>query len=140
VGSSAQTKAIKGVAGSIKLELAQFRELEAFMQFAQDLDKATADRIGSGQRMVELLKQRNGNPMPVEQQVAVLFAAQNKLFATVPVSKVRAAEEQLLSFLDANASDALTEIKKTALLSDDTKKKLNDTFEAFRSAHTELFA
>lgn len=139
VGSAAQTKAIKGVAGSIKLELAQFRELEAFMQFAQDLDKATADRIASGQRMVELLKQRNGAPMPVEQQVAVLFAAQSKLFAEVPTGKVRGAEEKLLSFLDANGNDILAEIKKTALLSDDTKKKLNELFEAFRSAHKELF-
>src|SRR3990170_2015383 len=79
VGSAAQTKAMKAVAGGIKLELAQFRELEAFMQFASDLDKATADRIESGRRMVEVLKQKNGQPIPVERQVAVLYAAIQKL-------------------------------------------------------------
>lgn len=140
VGSSAQTKAMKGVAGTIKLELAQFRELEAFMQFAQDLDKATADRIASGQRMVELLKQKNGAPLPMEKQAALLLAAQHKLFAEVPVAKVREAAAAFLSFLDSNYNDTLAEIKKSGLLSDDTKLALNKASEEFRVAHKELFA
>ncbi|NBV77386.1 F0F1 ATP synthase subunit alpha [bacterium] len=140
VGSAAQTKAMKGVGGSLKLELAQFRELEAFMQFAQDLDKATADRIATGQRMVEVLKQKNGAPMPVEVQVAVLFAAQTKFFADVPINKVREAEEKLRSFLDATASTTLADIKKTGLLSDESKQALTKAFEAFRGGHNELFS
>ncbi|MFZ2887093.1 MAG: F0F1 ATP synthase subunit alpha [Minisyncoccia bacterium] len=139
VGSAAQTKAIKSVAGTLKLELAQFRELEAFMQFASDLDKATADRIASGQRMVEVLKQRNGDPMPFEQQVVDLYAAVHKLYADVPLQKVKQAEAQWLEFVNAGYSEVFTEIKETAALSDDGKKKLNGAMEAFRGAHKELF-
>ena len=82
VGSSAQTKATKAVAGGLKLELAQFRDLEAFTQFAQDLDKATADQLASGARMIELLKQKNGAPIPMEKQVAMLYAAPSSSSAT----------------------------------------------------------
>lgn len=140
VGSAAQTKAMKGVAGSIKLELAQFRELEAFMQFAQDLDKATADRIASGQRMVEVLKQKNGAPLPVEQQVVVLYAAQSKLFAEVAIPRVREAEGKWLAFVDATASEVLSAIRTTGKIEDDTKKKLAEAMDAFRAAHKELFS
>ena len=140
VGSAAQTKAMKGVAGTIKLELAQFRELEAFMQFAQDLDKATADRIASGQRMVELLKQKNGEPLPMEKQAALLLAAQHKLFADVSVARVREAAGAYLSFLDSNHSSVLAEIKNSGLFSDDTKLALNKANDEFRIAHKELFA
>ncbi len=140
VGSAAQTKAMKSVAGTLKLELAQFRELEAFMQFASDLDKATADRIASGQRMVEVLKQKNGSPMPVEQQVIDLFAAVNKLFIEVPLAKVKQAEAQWIEFINAGYSEVLEDIKKTGAVSDDSKKELTRAMEAFRGAHGELFA
>jgi len=140
VGSDAQTKAMKGVAGTIKLELAQFRELEAFMQFAQDLDKATADRIASGQRMVELLKQKNGEPLAMERQVVMLYAAMHKLFAEVPVARVREAAAALIEFMDSNHAEILAEIKKSGLLSDDTKLALNKANDEFRLAHKELFA
>jgi len=139
VGSAAQTKAMKSVAGTLKLELAQFRELEAFMQFASDLDKATADRIASGQRMVEVLKQKNGSPMPVEQQVIDLFAAVNKLFIDVPLAKVKQAEAQWIEFVNAGYSEVLEEIKKTGAVSDEGKKQLTSAMESFRTAHTELF-
>jgi F-type H+-transporting ATPase subunit alpha len=140
VGSSAQTKAMKSVAGGLKLELAQFRDLEAFMQFAQDLDKATADRIASGQRMVELLKQSNGAPMAIELQVAILYAAAQKLFTDVPIEKVRETERLLAEFFDGQQQKLLAEIKKTAALADDLKVKLNRALEEFRLAHPELFA
>ncbi|MBI4079858.1 F0F1 ATP synthase subunit alpha [Candidatus Kaiserbacteria bacterium] len=140
VGSAAQKKAMKGVAGGLKLELAQFRELEAFMQFAQDLDKATADRIASGQRMVEVLKQKNGVPIPMEMQVAILYAAGQKLFADVPVANVTAVEAKLAEFFDAECSETLAEIKKTGALSDGLKKDLNKQIEEFRLAHSELFS
>ncbi|MEK7133951.1 MAG: F0F1 ATP synthase subunit alpha [Patescibacteria group bacterium] len=139
VGSSAQTKAMKSVAGGLKLELAQFRELEAFMQFAQDLDKATADRIESGRRMVEVLKQKNGAPLPVEMQVAVLYAAGHKFFADVPANKVTAVEAQLVEYLDGQNAKILTEIRRSGTLSDDSKKGLEKVLEEFRLAHPESF-
>lgn len=139
VGSAAQTKAMKSVAGTLKLELAQFRELEAFMQFASDLDKATADRISSGQRMVEVLKQKNGDPMPLEQQVIDLFASVNKLFVDVPMPKVKQAEAQWIEFVNAGFSDVTDEIKKTGAISDEGKKKLITAMETFRTAHKEFF-
>src|SRR3989344_1025440 len=140
VGSAAQTKAMKKVAGKIRLELAQFRELEAFMQFASDLDKETADRIESGRRMVEVLKQKNGEPIPLEKQVAVLYAANNKFFAEVPVSKVTAVEARYMEFLDGQYAKTLADIKKSGQLSDDAKKELGKSMEEFRLAHSELFA
>ena len=139
VGSSAQTKAMKSVAGTLRLELAQFRELEAFMQFAQDLDKATADRIESGRRMVEVLKQKNGEPIPMERQVVAIYAAGQKFFADVPVARVTTVEKKLLEFFDARFSKILVKIKETAALSDDIKKDLNKAFEEFKHAHRELF-
>ncbi len=139
VGSSAQTKAMKSVAGGLKLELAQFRELEAFMQFAQDLDKATADRIASGTRMVEVLKQKNGAPLSLEKQVAILYAAGHQFFTDVPVSQVTQVESQFVEYLDGQHAPLLTEIKKTGVISDDSKKDLAKAMEEFRLAHGELF-
>ena len=140
VGSAAQTKAMKSVAGGIKLELAQFRELEAFMQFASDLDKETADRIESGRRMVEVLKQKNGEPLPMERQVAAIHAANQKFFKDVPVNKVTVVERAFTEFLDASFSATLADIKKTGALSDDAKKKLGKAMEDFRAAHSEYFS
>jgi F-type H+-transporting ATPase subunit alpha len=140
VGSAAQTKAMKAVAGGIKLELAQFRELEAFMQFASDLDKETAERIESGRRMVEVLKQKNGAPIPLEKQVAAIYAGNQKLFRDVPVNRVTAAEKAFTDFLDANFSKTLAGIKKTGQLSDEAKKELGRAMEEFRMAHAELFS
>lgn len=139
VGSSAQTKAMKSVAGGLKLQLAQFRDLEAFMQFAQDLDKATADQIAGGQRRVELLKQKNGAPIPTEMQVATLYAASHRLFDDVALDKVRSTEALLSEFLDGQHPKVLAEIKKSGVLSDDTKKNLDKGLEEFRLAHKELF-
>ena len=140
VGSSAQTKAMKSVAGGLKLELAQFRELEAFMQFAQDLDKVTADRIASGQSMVEVLKQKNGAPIPIEMQVAILYAASHKFFADVLVAKVTAVEAELVEYLDGQHPKTLAAIKKTGTVSEDLKKDLNRALEEFTLAHKELFS
>lgn len=139
VGSAAQTKAMKAVAGGIKLELAQFRELEAFMQFASDLDKETADRIESGRRMVEVLKQKNGDPVSLEKQVAAIYAANAKFFRDVPVAQVTTVEKAFIEFLDANFSKTLAGIKKTGQLSDDAKKELGEAMETFRAAHASYF-
>jgi F-type H+-transporting ATPase subunit alpha len=139
VGSAAQTKAMKSVAGGLKLELAQFRDLEAFMQFAQDLDKTTADQIASGQRMVEVLKQKNGQPLPLEKQVAVLYAGTHKFFTDVAVGKVTAVEAAFAEYLDGQHQKMLSEIKSTGLVSEDSKKELNNAMEEFKLAHPELF-
>lgn len=139
VGSAAQTKAMKSVAGTIKLELAQFRELEAFMQFASDLDKATADRIASGQRMVEVLKQKNGEPLPMEWQVIDLYAAVNKLYSGVPLNHVREASRAWMEFVNATHPEVPKEIKKSGNNTDETKAVLNSAMEAFRVAHKEFF-
>ncbi|MDO8561640.1 MAG: F0F1 ATP synthase subunit alpha [bacterium] len=139
VGSSAQTKAMKSVAGTLRLGLAQFRELEAFMQFAQDLDKTTADRIETGRRMVEVLKQRNGSPIPVEKQVAVLFAADKKFFADVAISRVNEVEAAMIEFMDGQYAKELAEIKKTGVVSDGVKTSLTRALEEFRLAHKEMF-
>ncbi|MBI4094025.1 F0F1 ATP synthase subunit alpha [Candidatus Kaiserbacteria bacterium] len=140
VGSAAQTKAMKAVAGGIKLELAQFRELEAFMQFASDLDKETAERIESGRRMVEVLKQKNGEPIPLERQVAAIYAANTKFFRDVPTSKVVEVEKRYLEFLDTKCHMTLAAIKATGLLTDDDRKQFGKAMEEFRLAHGELFA
>jgi F-type H+-transporting ATPase subunit alpha len=140
VGSAAQSKAMKGVAGGIKLELAQFRELEAFMQFASDLDKETADRIESGRRMVEVLKQKNGQPISVEKQVAAIYAGNLKFFLDVPVNMVTTVEKAYIDFLDSNFSSTLASIKKSGQLSDDSKKELGEAMTNFRSAHSEYFS
>ncbi|MDB5238418.1 MAG: atpA [Candidatus Kaiserbacteria bacterium] len=140
VGSAAQTKAMKSVAGGLKLELAQFRDLEAFMQFASDLDKATADRIASGQRMVEVLKQKNGAPIPMEKQVSALYAASNKFFLDVPVNRVAETEVLFVEFLDAQYKAMLADIKKTGVLSDDSKKTVTTAMGEFRLAHPEIFS
>ena len=140
VGSAAQSKAMKGVAGGIKLELAQFRELEAFMQFASDLDKETADRIESGRRMVEVLKQKNGQPISVEKQVAAIYAGNLKFFLDVPVNMVTTVEKAFIEFLDSNFSSTLENIKKSGQLSDDSKKELGEAMTNFRSAHSEYFS
>lgn len=134
VGSSAQTKAMKGVAGTLRLELAQFRELEAFMQFAQDLDEATAKRIDSGRRMVEVLKQKNGAPLGFEEQVAMLYAAISGVFNGIPVETIRSTEEKLLSFIHNQHKGILDAIKMSTKLEDETKQKLNVAFEQFKDA------
>ena len=139
VGSAAQTKAMKSVAGTLKLELAQFRELEAFMQFAQDLDKATAERIASGQRMVEALKQRNGAPIPVEKQVVLLYAATHAFYADVPFTEVTKVEGMLADYFETQQSKILKEIKEKNVISEDLKKQINNALETFRAAHAEVF-
>jgi F-type H+/Na+-transporting ATPase subunit alpha len=123
----------------LKLELAQFRELEAFMQFASDLDKGTADRIASGQRMVEVLKQKNGQPIPLEKQVAMIFIAGKGYLNETTVNKVTEVEKQFTEFLDNQYSAVLGNIKSTGQLSDESKEAILKAGEEFKLAHPELF-
>ena len=139
VGSSAQTKAMKKVGGSIRIELAQFRELEAFMQFAQDLDEATKSRIDSGRRMAELLKQKNGEPLSFDRQVVSIYAGINGLFKDVEVSDVSKVEGAWINYIDGQHSDIFTTIHTTGKLEDATTEKLDTAMESFKKAHAELF-
>ncbi len=131
VGSSAQTKAMKKVASKIKLELAQFRELEAFMQFASDLDEGTKKQIDSGRRMTEVLKQPNGKPLPFEMEAAVIFAAVNGYFDGFAPEKTSDAEERLQEFLSREANDVLAAIRTTREINETIEKDLRAKLDQF---------
>jgi F-type H+/Na+-transporting ATPase subunit alpha len=133
VGSSAQTKAMKKVAGKIRLELAQFRELEAFMQFASDLDEETKGRIESGRRYVELLKQPQNNPMPFYKQVVSIYAANTGMFNLVPVNDVRKTEDSFLSFIERDRKDIFDTIETGRELTDEVVEKINKAIEDFKA-------
>jgi len=111
VGGSAQVKSMKKVAGTLKLDQAQYRELEAFAKFGSDLDKATMNTIEKGKRNVEILKQGESQPYPVEKQIAIIYAGTKNLLKNVPVEKVKDFEEEYLNILDAKHSDTLDVLK-----------------------------
>ena len=134
VGGSAQIKAMKQVAGTLRLDLAQFRELEAFMQFASDLDKATQDTINRGLRLVELLKQGPYSPIPVEKQVIAIYAGTNGYLDDIPVSSVRKFEMELYAFLDAKHKDLLDELKQKKAIDDSVKAKLKAALDSFKAS------
>jgi F-type H+-transporting ATPase subunit alpha len=134
VGGSAQIKAMKQVAGTLRLDLAQFRELEAFMQFASDLDKATQDTINRGLRLVELLKQGPYSPIPVEKQVIAIYAGTNGYLDSIPVSSVRKFEMELYGFLDANYKGLLEELRTKKAIDDSVKAKLKEALDKFKAS------
>jgi len=131
VGSAAQTKAMKKVAGSIKLELAQYREMAAFAQFGSDLDASTQRLLARGARLTELLKQPQYSPMPVEEQVVSIFAGVNGYLDAIPVGDVGKFEAGLIATLRASHSDILTAIRTSGDLKDDTRDKLKAAIEGF---------
>jgi F-type H+/Na+-transporting ATPase subunit alpha len=131
VGSSAQTKAMKKVAGKIKGELAQYREMAAFAQFGSDLDASTQRLLNRGSRLTELLKQPQFSPLKMEEQVCVIWAGTNGYLDALPVSKVRAFEDGLLSLLRGKNVEILNNIRESRDLSDDTAAKLKTVVEAF---------
>ncbi|MBS1785234.1 MAG: F0F1 ATP synthase subunit alpha [Acidobacteria bacterium] len=132
VGGSAQIKAMKGVAGTIKLDLAQYRELAAFAQFGSDLDKATLAQLNRGARLVEILKQGQYKPMPVEEQVASIWAATNGFVDDIAVSEVRRFEAEMLDHLRVNAPEVLRGIRESKQLSDDAKAALKSQVASFK--------
>ncbi|GIR93612.1 ATP synthase subunit alpha [bacterium] len=125
VGGNAQIKAMKKVAGTLRLDLAQYRELEAFAKFGSDLDKATLAQLTRGERMVEILKQNQYVPMTVERQIAIIFAASKGHLDDIEIEKVSEFESNLFDYLEANASDQLSSIKESGDLSDDTSESLD---------------
>jgi F-type H+-transporting ATPase subunit alpha len=131
VGSAAQTKAMKKVSGSIKLELAQYREMAAFAQFGSDLDASTQKLLNRGARLTELLKQKQYAPMPFEEQTASIFAGVNGYLDSIPATDVTRYEEAMLADLRANHAGVLTTIRDTKDLGDDAKSGLKSALDAF---------
>jgi F-type H+/Na+-transporting ATPase subunit alpha len=136
VGGNAQVKAMKQVAGSLRLDLAQFRELEAFAQFGSDLDKVTQAQLARGTRLVEILKQPQYEPMPVEKQIAIIFAATNGFTDQYDLRALGEYEKQYLSFLEATHSDVLSEIREKKIISADLEGKLKKILEEFKGIFT----
>jgi F-type H+/Na+-transporting ATPase subunit alpha len=131
VGSAAQTKAMKKVSGSIKLELAQYREMAAFAQFGSDLDASTQKLLNRGSRLTELLKQKQFSPLPFEEQTCSIFAGTNGYLDGIPVSDVTRFEEAMLADLRANHADVLKGIRDSRDFSDDSKKALVAALDKF---------
>ncbi|SHG92997.1 ATP synthase F1 subcomplex alpha subunit [Thermosyntropha lipolytica DSM 11003] len=133
VGGAAQTKAMKAVAGQLRLDLAQYRELAAFAQFGSDLDKATLARLTRGEKVSEILKQKQYCPMPMEEQVVVIYAGVNGFLDDIPTEKIAEFEQDYLKFLHSAHPDILATIRDTGKLEDDTKEKLNKAIVEFKS-------
>ncbi|MDZ7762254.1 MAG: F0F1 ATP synthase subunit alpha [Desulfovermiculus sp.] len=134
VGGSAQIKAMKQVAGTLRLDLAQYRELAAFAQFGSDLDKATQERLERGKRMMEVLKQDQYKPMPVEEQVAVLHAGTKGFMDSISADDIKRFESEYLEFLRASKGDVLSSIKEMKELDDDLEGKLQAAVEEFKKS------
>ncbi|HAT35989.1 MAG TPA: F0F1 ATP synthase subunit alpha, partial [Rhodospirillaceae bacterium] len=131
VGSAAQIKAMKQVAGSIKLELAQYREMEAFSQFASDLDAATQRLLARGARLTELLKQPQYSPLPVEEQVVAIFAGVRGFLDDISIADINGFEHSLLALVRDKHGDLLAAIRDEGEISDDSEKKLLGIIEDF---------
>jgi F-type H+-transporting ATPase subunit alpha len=132
VGSAAQTKAMKKVAAPLKLELAQYRSLAAFAQFASDLDKATRDQLTRGEKLSEVIKQPQYVPVPLERQVAILYIATKGLLDDIPTPRVRDFEAQFVRFLDTQRTDVMEKLSTTKVLDDDTAAALEAAAVEFR--------
>ncbi|HEY1232311.1 MAG TPA: F0F1 ATP synthase subunit alpha [Candidatus Binatia bacterium] len=132
VGGNAQIKAMKQVAGTLRLELAQYREMAAFAQFGSDLDQATQRQLNRGSRLVELLKQGQYQPLPVEKQILIIFAGTNGFVDELPLTALKKYEQELYSFVDSRHPDVFAEILKKRELDGDLRAKLTKTLEEFK--------
>ena len=133
VGGNAQIKAMKSVAGTLRLDLAQYRELEAFAKFGSDLDKSTLAQLTRGERMVEILKQNQYVPMDVEKQVAIIFAASKGHLDDLPVDQIADFERGLFEYLDANAADSLASIVSDGKIADETAEMLEKAIVDYKA-------
>ena len=133
VGGAAQTKAMKKVGGSLRLDMAQFRELEAFAQFGSDLDKATQQQLNRGRRLVEVLKQPQYQPMPAQNEIMILFAGAYGYLDEWPEEGVSEYEQQMLEFMGSKYGDLLSEVKEKAEISDELEEKLKKALDEFKT-------
>ncbi len=132
VGGNAQIKAMRQVAGSLRLEMAQYRELAAFAQFGSELDKATQAQLGRGQRLTEILKQDQFQPLAVEKQVLIIFAGTNRYLDDIPVEDVRRFEKELYSFMETNFSNVLKTIAQKKALDDALRAEMKKALDEFK--------
>ncbi|MBP7865425.1 MAG: F0F1 ATP synthase subunit alpha [Acidobacteria bacterium] len=137
VGGSAQVKAMKQVAGSLRLNLAQFRELQAFAQFGSDLDKATVAQLERGKRLTEILKQDQYQPLPTEQQIILIFVATNGYLDDIPVPLCRVFEKEFFAHLQAREASLLAELAEKKVMSDELRQRLTDVTGAFKTVFAE---
>jgi F-type H+-transporting ATPase subunit alpha len=131
VGGSAQIKAMRQVAGTLRLDLAQYRELAAFAQFGSDLDKSTQAQLNRGARLVEILKQPQYEPLPVERQVAIIYAGTNGFLDNIAVSEVRNFETDLYRFIETRYPQVFSGIRDKKQLDDELKGALNNAVKEF---------
>jgi len=136
VGGNAQIKAMRQVAGTLRLDLAQYRELAAFAQFGSELDKATQAQLARGQRLVQLLKQDQFTPLPVEKQVLVIFAGTNGYLDDIEVSEVERFERDLLAFAETHAGALLNKIATKKAIDDETREGLKKLLSEFKERFT----
>jgi len=134
VGGNAQIKAMKQVAGTLRLELAQYREMAAFAQFGSDLDQATQRQLNRGSRLVELLKQGQYQPLPVEKQILIIFAGTNGFVDELPLTALKKYEQELYSFVESRHPDVFAEVLKKRELDGDLRAKMTKTLEEFKGA------
>ena len=132
VGGNAQTKAMKQIAGGLRLDLAQYRELAAFAQFGSDLDKASQAQLNRGRHLVEILKQDQYQPLPVEKQIVVIFAGTQGYLDDLPVEQCRKFEEELYRFVDNAHRDLFAEIREKRALDDELRRKLHAAIKEFK--------
>ena len=135
VGGNAQLKAMKSIAGTLRLDLAQFRELEAFAKFGSDLDKATLAQLTRGEHMVEILKQKQYSPMDVVKQIAIIFAGTKGHLDDIPIENISEFETGLFDYLDANNTKDLEVIRNEGIITDEVgdalEKAINDFKKGF---------
>ena len=133
VGGAAQIKAMKKIAAPIRTELAQYRELAAFAQFGSELDADTKEKLAQGERIKEILKQPQYQPMPVEYQVIIIFVAVNKYLLDVPVAKIVDFEKEFFEYIRTKIPEVPASIKDTKVISDDAEAKLRKAIEDFKA-------
>jgi F-type H+-transporting ATPase subunit alpha len=136
VGGSAQIKAMKKIAGPIRIELAQYRELAAFSQFGSDLDADTKEKLAQGERIKEILKQPQYNPMPVEYQVIIIYAATKKYLLDIPVSAIRSFEKDLFDYIDTRYPEIPSSIREKKIMDEEFEKTLVQAIEEFKKEFT----
>ena len=140
VGGSAQTKAMRSVAGSLRLELAQYRELAAFAQFGSDLDKSSQQQLNRGRRLVEILKQGQYQPLPFEKQVLIIFAGTKAFLDDIPVDQVRRFEAELYRFVENAHPGILQSIREKKVIDDALKAEIKNMLTEFKQRFTSAAA
>ena len=135
VGGNAQIKAMKKVAGTLKLDYSQYRELQSFSQFGSDLDQDTKNRLAKGERIVEVLKQDQNSPLEVEEQVVIIYAVVNNFLASIPLQKIKQYQKDLLDHIKTSKPEILTDIRDTKVISPENETALKDILSSFAATY-----